>query len=152
MPPSPPAHRLCLRLGRSECVEGAGTAAAVHGDAGPYNLLVEGDHLTAVLDWEFLHLGDPAVDLGSCASMPRNSCNGKSSCASIAPRVAFRSRATRAPRHAREFPERHHPGCHLRAQFRGRLDREFVKGANSFTGQRLIELRIAGLLQRFGAV
>ena len=30
--------------------------------------------------------------------------------------------------------------------------REFVKGANSFTGQRLIELRIAELLQRFGAV
>jgi hypothetical protein len=30
--------------------------------------------------------------------------------------------------------------------------REFVKGANSFTGLRLIELRIAALMQRFGAV
>jgi len=68
---------------------GCGTAAAVHGDAGPYNLLVEGDHLTAVLDWEFLHLGDPAVDLGLVRVYARNSCNGKSSCASIAPRVAF---------------------------------------------------------------
>jgi len=26
--------------------------------------LVEGDHLTPCSDWEFLHLGDPAVDLG----------------------------------------------------------------------------------------
>ena len=30
--------------------------------------------------------------------------------------------------------------------------REFVKGANSFTGLRLIELRIAALLAQFGAV
>jgi hypothetical protein len=30
--------------------------------------------------------------------------------------------------------------------------REFVKGANSFTGLRLIELRIAALMRRFGAV
>ena len=29
---------------------------------------------------------------------------------------------------------------------------EFIKGANAFTGLRLIELRIAQLLKRFGAV
>ena len=36
-----------------------GSLAVVHGDAGPYNLLVDGDRLSALLDWEFVHVGDP---------------------------------------------------------------------------------------------
>ncbi|WP_114951592.1 phosphotransferase family protein [Sphingosinicella terrae] len=40
--------------------------ALVHGDAGLHNTLGEGDRLTALLDWEFAHAGDPAEDLTYC--------------------------------------------------------------------------------------
>jgi aminoglycoside phosphotransferase (APT) family kinase protein len=40
-----------------------GRMVLVHGDAGPANFLFEGDHLTAMLDWELTHLGDPMEDL-----------------------------------------------------------------------------------------
>jgi len=36
----------------------------VHGDFKPGNALVEGDRITAKLDWETVHLGDPLEDLG----------------------------------------------------------------------------------------
>jgi aminoglycoside phosphotransferase (APT) family kinase protein len=36
----------------------------VHGDFKPGNLLLEGDEVTAILDWETVHLGDPHEDLG----------------------------------------------------------------------------------------
>jgi hypothetical protein len=35
----------------------------LHGDAGPANFLYQGDHVTALLDWELTHLGDPMEDL-----------------------------------------------------------------------------------------
>ena len=35
----------------------------VHGDYGFHNLLVDHDHVTAVLDWELATIGDPLVDL-----------------------------------------------------------------------------------------
>jgi aminoglycoside phosphotransferase (APT) family kinase protein len=35
-----------------------------HGDAGPGNFLHDGARVTALLDWEFAHLGDPMDDLG----------------------------------------------------------------------------------------
>lgn len=35
----------------------------VHSDLGLWNLLVEGPRLTAVLDWELAHIGDPMQDL-----------------------------------------------------------------------------------------
>ncbi|GGY93275.1 phosphotransferase family protein [Novosphingobium colocasiae] len=35
----------------------------VHGDAGPGNFLFDKGHLTALIDWEFAHLGDPHDDL-----------------------------------------------------------------------------------------
>jgi aminoglycoside phosphotransferase (APT) family kinase protein len=35
----------------------------VHGDAGPGNFLFENGHLTALLDWELAHAGDPMEDL-----------------------------------------------------------------------------------------
>ena len=39
-------------------------ASLVHGDFRPANVLVVGSQLTAVLDWEFAHVGDPVEDLG----------------------------------------------------------------------------------------
>ncbi|WCO68966.1 phosphotransferase family protein [Iamia majanohamensis] len=41
-----------------------GPVGVVHGDYRVGNLLVDGDELTAVLDWELAHRGDPAEDLG----------------------------------------------------------------------------------------
>ena len=36
----------------------------VHGDFKPGNVLLEGDEIVALLDWELVHLGDPHEDLG----------------------------------------------------------------------------------------
>jgi aminoglycoside phosphotransferase (APT) family kinase protein len=36
----------------------------VHADFKPGNILLEGDHVSALLDWELAHLGDPLEDLG----------------------------------------------------------------------------------------
>ncbi len=36
----------------------------VHGDYKPGNALLEGEDITAMLDWELAHLGDPLEDLG----------------------------------------------------------------------------------------
>ena len=38
--------------------------ALVHGDFKPGNALIEGARITAMLDWETAHLGDPLEDLG----------------------------------------------------------------------------------------
>jgi aminoglycoside phosphotransferase (APT) family kinase protein len=35
----------------------------VHGDFGPQNVLIEGDRITALVDWEFAHIGQPVEDL-----------------------------------------------------------------------------------------
>lgn len=42
-------------------------ASLVHGDVGFNNFLFENGQLTAVLDWEFAHVGDPAEELGYIA-------------------------------------------------------------------------------------
>jgi aminoglycoside phosphotransferase (APT) family kinase protein len=42
----------------------AGRRAFIHGDFGLHNILVDRGRITAVLDWEFARLGNPAVDLG----------------------------------------------------------------------------------------
>ncbi len=41
-------------------------AAIVHGDIGFHNMLMQDGRLTALLDWEFSHIGDPAEDLVYC--------------------------------------------------------------------------------------
>jgi Phosphotransferase enzyme family len=42
----------------------AGTGGVIaHGDFGPQNVLVDGHRITAVVDWEFAHLGQPVEDL-----------------------------------------------------------------------------------------
>ncbi|WP_226019176.1 phosphotransferase family protein [Novosphingobium sp. FKTRR1] len=40
-----------------------GPPVVLHGDAGPGNFLFEGGRVTALIDWELTHLGDPAEDL-----------------------------------------------------------------------------------------
>ncbi|AYJ85063.1 phosphotransferase family protein (plasmid) [Sphingomonas paeninsulae] len=39
----------------------------VHGDAGPANFLFDGDKVTALLDWELVHIGDPMADMAMIA-------------------------------------------------------------------------------------
>ncbi|HKT73879.1 MAG TPA: phosphotransferase [Steroidobacteraceae bacterium] len=41
----------------------SGAAVLVHGDAGPGNFMFEAGRLTALVDWELAHLGDPMEDL-----------------------------------------------------------------------------------------
>lgn len=41
--------------------------AFVHGDAGTPNFMFEGDAVTALIDWEWAHFGDPMEDLGNAA-------------------------------------------------------------------------------------
>jgi aminoglycoside phosphotransferase (APT) family kinase protein len=40
-------------------------AAVVQGDCGPDQFLFDGDRVTAIIDWELAHIGDPMVDLGA---------------------------------------------------------------------------------------
>lgn len=39
----------------------------VHGDAGPANFLYSGAKVTAILDWELVHIGDPMADFAMMA-------------------------------------------------------------------------------------
>lgn len=136
-----------------ECAKDEGSLAVVHGDAGPYNLLVDGDRLSALLDWEFVHVGDPAVDLGIArvyaeefmswdAFMQQYATAGGANVPDTRVRlgmlVNFLKGTTLVATSGRNFEEG--------------WTREFVKGANSFTGLRMIELRIAALLKRLDAV
>lgn len=41
-----------------------GPKTLVHSDLGFHNFLIDGETLTAILDWELAHLGNPANDLG----------------------------------------------------------------------------------------
>jgi len=41
-----------------------GPKAVLHNDLGFHNFLVDGEHLSAILDWELAHIGNPAADLG----------------------------------------------------------------------------------------
>lgn len=142
-----------LSWARQQCLLDEGNLAAIHGDAGPYNFLVENDKLTAMLDWEFLHLGDPAEDLGVARFYAEDVMKWEEFLdiyhAEGGPQVPerrvqlsmmlqFIKGATLVATSARNYEEG--------------WTKEFVKGANSFAGMRVIELRIASLLQRFGAV
>ncbi len=42
------------------------TRAIVHNDAAFHNILVDEGRITALLDWELVHIGHPAEDLGYC--------------------------------------------------------------------------------------
>ena len=54
-----------LRWLRDHVPESLARVSLVQGDTGPVNFLFEGDHVTAVVDWEWGHLGDPMEDLGN---------------------------------------------------------------------------------------
>jgi len=138
---------------RQEARREPGATVVVHGDAGPYNFLVDEDHLTAVLDWEFAHLGDPAEDLGIVRVYAEGlfewqefldlySAAGGAPVAEPRVRLGmvlqFLKGTTLVAASGRNFEEG--------------WTREFVKGASSFTGLRLIEQRIAQLLARFEAL
>lgn len=41
-----------------------GTPRLIHGDIGFHNFLIEDGQMTALVDWEFAHIGDPAEELG----------------------------------------------------------------------------------------
>jgi aminoglycoside phosphotransferase (APT) family kinase protein len=41
-----------------------GAKTVLHNDLGCHNFLIEGEELTAILDWELAHIGNPAADLG----------------------------------------------------------------------------------------
>src|SRR5947209_7337485 len=60
--PHPALELGLLRLSRSR--PSAAGRTLVHGDFRLGNLMVDGDGLVGVLDWELAHVGDPAEDLG----------------------------------------------------------------------------------------
>jgi aminoglycoside phosphotransferase (APT) family kinase protein len=60
---SDPLIELALDWLEARVPEPPGRPALVHGDAGPGNFLFDDGHLTALLDWELAHLGDPMEDL-----------------------------------------------------------------------------------------
>ncbi|MEH2476562.1 aminoglycoside phosphotransferase (APT) family kinase protein [Nitrobacteraceae bacterium AZCC 2161] len=60
--PHPMAHRAFAWLRQNQ--PKAPRVAIVHGDYRLGNFLERGDRITAILDWELVHLGDPIEDLG----------------------------------------------------------------------------------------
>ena len=58
-----PFLQACLRWMRDNNPEVAGTPCLVQGDTGPGNFLHDGKKLTAIVDFELSHLGDPMEDL-----------------------------------------------------------------------------------------
>lgn len=58
-----PATELATRWLRDHAPETPSATSLCHGDAGPGNFLFEGTEVTALLDWEFAHVGDPHDDL-----------------------------------------------------------------------------------------
>jgi aminoglycoside phosphotransferase (APT) family kinase protein len=69
--PPPPGLALGLRWLAENRTE-PGPASLVHGDYRLGNLMIGPEGLTAVLDWELVHIGDPLEDLGwLCAKVWR---------------------------------------------------------------------------------
>lgn len=63
MPDRSPLIDLSLDWLEANVPDEDGAPVLVHGDAGPGNFLFKDGHLSAVIDWEFAHLGDPHDDL-----------------------------------------------------------------------------------------
>jgi aminoglycoside phosphotransferase (APT) family kinase protein len=133
-----------------ECEKARGSICVVHGDCGPHNLLVENDRLTALLDWEFSHIGDPAEDLGTArvyseASLPWPNFMAAYTAAGGPGVPESRIRLGMLLNYLK--------GTALVAasgrNFADGGTTEFIKGASSYTGLRLIEQRLAQLLMRF---
>ena len=58
-----PALAFSLRWLRRHVPDYAGPPVLVQGDTGPGNFMYEGGRVTAVVDWELAHLGDPMDDI-----------------------------------------------------------------------------------------
>jgi aminoglycoside phosphotransferase (APT) family kinase protein len=58
-----PLARLALALLRWLAPASVPTTVLCHGDVGPGNFMHDGRRVTALLDWEFSHVGDPMDDL-----------------------------------------------------------------------------------------
>ncbi len=65
-----PEMELCLTWLRRHAPQ-AQAVVLVHGDFKPGNALLVGDDISAMLDWETAHLGDPLEDLGWLTNPPR---------------------------------------------------------------------------------
>ncbi len=61
---SPFAERTLQWLAAHAPAAAGGALVLVHGDFGPHNVLADDAAVTALLDWEYAHLGEPAEDLG----------------------------------------------------------------------------------------
>jgi aminoglycoside phosphotransferase (APT) family kinase protein len=61
-----PSRTIEIALDWLECNIGKvkGPKAVLHNDLGFHNFLVDGERLSAILDWELAHIGNPAADLG----------------------------------------------------------------------------------------
>lgn len=126
-----------------------GAPPLVHGDIGAHNLLVDNDKLTAILDWEFVHCGDPAEDLG-VARPNVSECMDWDEFIQI-----YRDAGgPHVPEERIAMGELLNwlKGCHLVATSgRNYVEggtADYMKGANSFAGLRGIELKIANVLRR----
>ncbi len=136
---------------RGEYAASTSPGVLVHGDCGPHNLLVHERRLTGLLDWEFMHIGDPAEDLGIARVYAE----------AMMPWQQFMQAYCEAG--GADVPERrirlgmllHYlKGTVLvavsgRNFAEGNTD-EFIKGANSYTGLRRIEMKIVEFFDRFG--
>jgi aminoglycoside phosphotransferase (APT) family kinase protein len=58
-----PLTRLCLDWLERSVPDYDGPVVLVQGDTGPGNFMYEGGKVTAVVDWELAHLGDPMDDI-----------------------------------------------------------------------------------------
>ena len=59
-----PALDAALAWARQNVDSAIGAEAIVHNDFNFHNLLIDGDRVTGVVDWEFVHIGNPAADIG----------------------------------------------------------------------------------------
>jgi aminoglycoside phosphotransferase (APT) family kinase protein len=134
---------------RAQCANIKSTETLVHGDCGPHNLLVQDGTLAGLLDWEFLHVGDPAEDLGIArvyaeTMMPwdefmrtyREAGAADVSDARINVGVLnhYLKGTTLVAASGRNFAEGH--------------TSDFIKGANAYTGLRKIEMKIVEFMDR----
>jgi aminoglycoside phosphotransferase (APT) family kinase protein len=62
-----PLFRFALAWLRRNVPDGGGRTSLVHSDMGPGNFLAAGGRVTAILDWEVAHWGDPMEDLAAVA-------------------------------------------------------------------------------------
>ncbi|MCY4425440.1 MAG: phosphotransferase family protein [Halieaceae bacterium] len=138
---------------RQLCRQGPGGVVVVHGDVGPHNMLVANDRLTALLDWEFSHLGDPAEDLGIARVYAEDVMTWDEFI-----RLYREAGGPPVPERRIELAMVLHflKGARLVAvsgrNFEEGWTSEFIKGATAFSGLRQIELIVASLLQRFKAI